>query len=225
MADKPHTSVKQTKIDKAYTVMLITIGIASFLIVFSLISSKVLLSQFGYQGRVITAKQAAVNQLKSDITSSNQLITSYKNFVNTPVNILGSPVTGSGQNNGNNAKIILDALPSQYDFPGLITSLDHLLSNQGYALTGLSGTDDELSQQTNSSSTNPVSVQMPFTISASGTYGYIQQLISTLQLSIRPIVIQSVTLGGSESNLTAEISAYTFYQPAKTFTIGSEIVR
>jgi hypothetical protein len=66
---------------------------------------------------------------------------------------------------------------------------------------------------------------MPFAISASGTYGYIQQLISTLQLSIRPIVIQSVSLGGSESNLTADITAYTFYQPAKTFTIGSEVVR
>jgi hypothetical protein len=185
----------------------------------------VLLSQFSYQSRVITAKQAAVNQLKSDITSSNQLITSYKKFVNTPINILSSPVTGSGQNNGNNAKIILDALPSQYDFPGLITSLDHLLSNQGYALTGLAGSDEELSQQNNSTSIQPLPVQMPFAISASGTYGYIQQLISTLQLSIRPIVIQSVSLGGSESNLTADITAYTFYQPAKTFTIGSEVVR
>jgi Tfp pilus assembly protein PilO len=225
MADKPHVSIKQTKIDKAYTTMLITIGLASFIVVFSLISSKVLFSQYGYQSRIITAKQAAVSQLKSDINSASALVSTYKEFVNQPVNILDNTATGSGQNNGNNAKIILDALPSQYDFPGLISSLDNILSNQGYTLTAISGTDQELTQQSPKVSTTPLPVQIPFEIVATGSYTSIQQLISTLQLSIRPIVIQQISLSGTDTTLTANITAFTFYQPAKTFSIGSEVVK
>jgi hypothetical protein len=226
MADKPHVSIKQTKIDKAYTAMLVTISLASFVTVFSLISSKVLLNQYSYQNRIIAAKQVAVNQLKSDAVSGNSLISNYKKFVNSsPINILGSNVSGNAQNNGNNAKIVLDALPGQYDFPGLVTSLDNLLSNQAFTLTSISGTDQELAEQHNSSSTSPVPVEIPLSISATGSYTSIQQLFSILQLSIRPIVVQSINLSGTDTTLTANISGYTFYQPAKVFSIGTEIVK
>ena len=50
---------KRLLIDKANATMLLTIGITSFIVVFSLIASRALLSQSGYQARVLSEKQKA----------------------------------------------------------------------------------------------------------------------------------------------------------------------
>jgi len=71
---------------------------------------------------------------------------------------------GSGDNDGSNSKIILDALPSTYDFPALASSLEKLLASKGVPVSSLSGTDDQLNQETNTSSPTPAPVPMPFLI-------------------------------------------------------------
>lgn len=226
MSGKTKASEKHLKIDKANTNIVIAVSVSAFIVIFSLMTSKVLVSQYAYQRRVISAKTAAVKQLNTDVTSAANLVSDYKAFVNTPTNIIGGSSTATtGQNVGDNGKIILDALPSQYDFPGLTSSLDNLLSNRGAIINSISGSDEQLTQQDSQSSSTPTPVQMPFQLNVTAPYASIQTLMGVMQSSIRPIIIQTVDFSGSDSSLTASITAYTYYQPQKTFVIGTEVVK
>jgi hypothetical protein len=225
MALSKKPSLKQNSVDKLNRQIVIIIGVAVFAAVFTLVASKTLLGQYEYQKRVIDAKHIADLQLKANAATVDQLVVSYKNFINTSKNVLGGNTSGNGQNDGNNAEIVLDALPSQYDFPGFISSLENLLSNPAYTINNISGTDNALTQQASPPGTSTTAVQIPFQINATGSYASIQQMIQTLQASIRPIVIQTLDLSGNDTSLTAAISAYTYYQPGVVYSIQSEVVK
>lgn len=218
-------SIKHTLIDKANSRLVMTVSIAAFLVVFSLIASKVLWQQAVYQARVIGKKQAAASQLEKNIAAMDKLKPSYDAFVNTATNDIGGNSLGVGPKDGDNAKLILDALPSKYDFPELTTNLENLVNDQGVRITGISGVDDEIAQSTNSYSPDPRPVDMPFQISVSSDYGRLQGLIRALEHSIRPIKVLTLDVSGSHDKMTMNISAVTYYQPAKSLTIRSEVVK
>lgn len=219
-------STKRALIDKANSTVVIITSIAAFVTVFSLVATKTLVSQAAYQNRVLKAKHVAVNQLKSDITASDRLKTSYQAFVSTGQNALGGNPTGTGAQDGDNAKIILDALPSTYDFPALATSLEKMItSTNGLTISSITGTDDEVNQAANQASTSPQPVPMPFAVSVTGNYQAVQSLIGVFEHSIRPFQIQTIDLGGDQSNLTLNITAQTFFQPAKSVNIKTTVVK
>ncbi len=218
-------STKRALIDKANNMLVIIVASASFITVFSLVASKALLSQQAYQGRVTVQKEAAVKQLKSNIGAVKDLQTAYQAFVNTPENVLGGNPTGQGDKDGDNAKLILDALPSKYDFPALTNSLEKVLTSQNFRIQGITGTDEEIQQSATTSSPNPEPIPMPFQISFTGTYGGMTSLLSTLEKSIRPIQIQTIDLSGTDSLLQVAISAQTFYQPAKSLSITTKVIK
>src|SRR5882762_6204910 len=130
-------STKRALIDKANSQVVIVTSIAAFILVFSMVATKTLISQATYQNRVIGAKKTAVKQLKADIKATDTLKSSYKAFVSTAQNAIGGNPDGTGQQDGNNTKIVLDALPSSYDFPALATSLDKLLTGQGVTINSI----------------------------------------------------------------------------------------
>jgi len=104
---------KRGKIDQANSFMVIIIAVSSFLVVFSLTSAKALISQYAYQERVISAQQRTITQIKTDLNAVSSLVTSYEAFANTSTNIIGGNPSGTGPRDGNNAKIVLDALPTE----------------------------------------------------------------------------------------------------------------
>ncbi len=218
---------KRTLITKANSNMVTATAIATFLVVFALVSGKTLLSQMAYQNRVLGAKRTALNQLKSDLTARDSLDSSYQTFVSPTTNLIGGASTGTGQSDGDNGKLVLDALPSQYDFPALATSLQALINSQGLQILSLTGTDQELAQSTAAGaavSSGPV--PMPFQIEVSGSYQSIQNFIGVLEKSIRPFQVQTIKLAGAGQNgMTATISAQTFYQPSVSLNIGSEVIK
>lgn len=216
---------KRALIDKANSTIVIVTSVAAFVLVFSLVATKTLVSQAGYQNRVISAKRTAVKQLKADITASEDLKASYKAFTGTTQNVLNGDPNGTGPQDGNNAKIVLDALPSSYDFPALTTSLEKLLTNSNVKIANITGTDDEVAQGPNSSSTSPQPVAMPFQISVNGDYGAIQKLIDQFEHSIRPFQIQSMQISGSQNDLVLNLTAQTFYQPAKSLNISTKVIK
>lgn len=218
-------STKQLMINKANAQMIIMIAVASVIVVFSLVASKALLSQRTYQSHVITRKEKALKQLKSNVDAVRRLVNSYSDFENSTENAIGGNPVGVGDRDGDNAKIVLDALPSQYDFPALATSLEKLLTSPNYKIESIVGIDDELNQQKNPETPTPVPVDMPFEISVTGTYAAIQELVATLQKSIRPFQLQAIKLTGKDSELKAEITAKTFYQPEKSLTIKTEEIK
>lgn len=218
-------STKRVLIDKANQRVVIVTSVAAFVVVFCLVASHTLFSQLLYQNRIVSAKKQALSQLKTDETTTQNLYTAYEAFVNTPQNALGGDPNGTGSNDGDNAKIVLDALPSQYDFPALATSLQNLLASQGVTINNIGGSDDEVAQSSQKPSGNPQSVQIPFQASVTGNYEAVKGVIDALGASIRPVQIQSLNLSGDDASLSAAITAQTYYQPEKAFTITTKVIK
>jgi predicted regulator of amino acid metabolism with ACT domain len=218
-------STKRIMINKANARIVAYVSVAAFILVFSAVTTKTFISQAAYQNKVIGVKRKAVDQLKADIAATDQLKTAYDAFNSTPQNVLGGNPTGVGPQDGNNAKIVLDALPSSYDFPGLTTSLEALLSSQKVKITSITGTDDEVAQSANQTSSSPKPVPIPFTTLTTGSYTDAQNVIAAYEKSIRPIQILNLDLSGSQGNLTLSVSAQTYYQPAKSLNISKEVVK
>jgi hypothetical protein len=223
---KPRISSKRTAISKANAQMVVVVSIASFIAVFSLVASKAVLTQNSYQSRVTAKKEVAYHQLTTNIVAAKSLVDSYKQFTDKSNNVIGGNTVGQGDKDGDNGKIILDALPSNYDFPALASSLEKILTSQNLKVSSITGTDDQVNQQTNLSSPSPVPVPMPFSFSVTNaSYTSIQQLINTLQSSIRPIQIDTIVLSGAADNMQTTITAHTYYQPAKNLKITKELVK
>lgn len=217
---------KRVAINKANAQMVAIVAVASFLTIGSLVASKSILSQNIYQSRVISAKNKANKQLMANIYAYNNLTVAYEQFVSTNNNVIGGSSSGNGPKDGNNAKIVLDALPPAYDFPALTASVQNLLTQSGLQATSITGTDDQLNQQSNVSSPNPQPVSMPFSFTVSNTnYQGVSQLINTLRNSIRPIAIDTLDVTGGGNSITVSVSAHTYYQPGKNLSITKQEVK
>jgi Tfp pilus assembly protein PilO len=217
-------SEKRLLINQANSRIVAVTTAASFIVVFCLVASYTLVGQLAYQNRVLGKKKAALSQLKTDINSVQTLETSYTAFVQTPQNVLGGNTHGQGGMDGDNAKIVLDALPSKYDFPALATSLEKLALSQGVNIESMTGTDDEVAQ-TDSASSTPAPIAMPFQITVTGNYASIQKVVKAFEKSIRPIQVQTLQLTGSDQKMQMNITAQTYYQPEKTLNIKREVVK
>lgn len=213
-------SAKREQIEKSMSTMITTGSVAIFLLIFCLFSSHALWDKLTFQNKVISDKTTARNQLNEDLAVANKLDSSYEKFNNTQINLLGNAVTGE---DNDNAKIVLDALPNVYDYPALTTSLQNLLSNQGVAIDSIGGTDESATIGKTTTSTSPIA--MPFTFSVDGPYQNIQNIINTFERSIRPFQFQTLTLSGDSADVSLTVSAQTFFQPAKKFTITTEKVQ
>jgi hypothetical protein len=223
---KTASFTKRALIGKANSTIVIATAVAAFLVVFCGVASKTLISQASYQNRVIAAKKKAFATLQSDLNARDSLVASYRTFVDTPQNVLGGNPEGTGDQDGDNAKIILDSLPSKYDFPALTTSLEKLIESQGLDIVSINGVDEEITQAANQATgDDPQPIPMPIQVQVTGSYESIKSLINVFERSIRPIQVQKVEINGSEGSMTATIDAQTFYQPEKTLNIKSEVVR
>jgi len=216
---------KRTLISKANSTIVIATTVAAFVFVFTLVAGKSLLGQMGYQNRVIDAKKIALSRLQTDLAARDKLQQSYKDFVAKNPNVIGGNPAGAGVQDGDNAELILDALPSRYDFPGLTTSLERLVTGQNLKIISISGVDEEATQGPKSASPNPAPVPMPFQIQVNGSYESVQNLVDVFQRSIRPFQIQTLELTGDPSSMIARIQAQTFYQPEKDLKITTKVVK
>lgn len=225
MAKKPPASNKRIQIDKNNASMVLVVAAAAFVTIFSLVASKALLGQRSYQARVITAKKQALQQLKANNQAVTELLASYKTFVSSTENKIGGSATGTGERDGDNARIVLDALPSKYDFPALATSLEKIiLSKKTIKVNGITGVDDEINQSTQTDQ-EPKPVDMQFQVSITANFDTIQSISEAFERSIRPIKVGKMTFSGNDSNLTAVIEGRTYYQPEKTVKITTKVIK
>lgn len=217
-------STKRLHIEKANAAMAIIVAIASFVVVFSLFASRGLLSKRSYQNKVIAEKKVALDQLKSNNQAATQLVDAYKVFASTPDNVIAGSSGGKGDKDGDNAQIILDALPSKYDFPAVASSLEKVLTDEGIAIDSITGIDDEINQAKQQQSSTPSAIPIPFQIAVKGDFGSLEDLFTLMERSIRPFQIQKVTLTASGSEITNTVTAQTYYQPAKNVSITKKVV-
>lgn len=224
MAGSLGKSAKHIQIDKANASIVLIVSIAAVLSAFSIVAIKNLLSQRAYQSRVITVQTTALKVAKDDIVAAKKLAISYKAFNGAPSNIIGGLSEGNGPQDGVNSKIVLDALPSQYDFPALVSSIESLVKVRGFTINSLSGVDDA-AQAEAATQTAPQPVEMPFQLGVAGSYAGVQDLVSVLDRSVRPISINTLQLTGSDTKISLVIDAKTYYQPGKTLTITKKVVK
>lgn len=225
LAPKMQFSTKRLQISKANAQMVGIIAGAVFIAVFSLVSSKALWTQRSYQAKVIGKKEKARDQLQANIDAVGKLATSYQGFVGSSENVLGGNPAGTGDKDGDNAKLVLDALPSKYDFPALTTSLEKLLTEKNFKIGSITGTDDEVAQSKNTTSDSPKPLPMAFSLNVTGSYDSVKDLIGTFEKSIRPFSMSTVSFSGNNGSLQLNITANTFYQPEKALNIRQELVR
>lgn len=211
----PHLSTKRIQIDKANATMMAIIATAAFVVVFSLMATRALFSLSRYQQKVISEKQVAVKTLKANVTASQSLETAFKTFDGSP-SLLGTQ--------DSNAKLVLDALPSKYDFPALATSLEKILIDGGYQIDSITGTDDE-EKQTAAASSAPAVVEMPFSLGVTANYPSVQKLIGDMSRSIRPFNIRTLSLTGNDGALKVVVEAKTYFQPAIDLTPQTKVVK
>lgn len=223
---KPDLSTKRLAINKANAQMVTAVAVAAFVSVFCLMASRAVWMQIHYQSRVTAQKQQAHQQLQKNLAAFDELVQSYQSFDNASTNIIGGNKLANGDNDGSNSKIILDALPSSYDFPALTSTLEKIVSDRGMSASNIAGTDDEVAQQGNAWNPTPKPVEMPFSLSVkSANYDSVQKLIDALQKSIRPMQIDTLDLDGGASSMSVDIKAHTYYQPGKSVNIEKKVVK
>ena len=209
------------KLDKSKTNSVTLLAIACFILIFGLFTIKTLFGFYAYQNLVISAQKSSLSNINGDQQVANSVESSYKSFVNQPNNIIGGLSTGTTSTSGNNAKIILDALPQTYDFPALMSSTQSLLTVPGITIDSLTGSDTSLNQI---ASSQPIPIPISFTVE--GSYSSIQNLFSVLNRSVSPIDILTVALTGQDTDLTASVTAQTYYySPASGIFSSTEVIK
>jgi hypothetical protein len=230
------TSIKHLQIARANNVMFYMVALAAVVTVFSLVSAKALLSQSSYQHKVLKARKVAVDKLKNNITAAKSLKQQYDIFEGQNPNIIGGrggleiaaaiakginngsvsvngQSTALGSQDGDNAKIVLDALPSVYDFPALISSVEKIANLDQVPLESVTGSDESATQSASGQVvSNAEPTQMSFSITSKTTYDVSRTLMTDLERSIRPVDVTNFSLDGSGDSLTVTVQANTYYQ-------------
>jgi hypothetical protein len=220
---------KRVQIDKAQSTMIAVIACATIVTIFCLVSMKSLFSQATYQRRVVNARNLAVKQLQANVTSAHALDTQYNNVFegSDPVNIIGGKNDSSATAtppDGDNARVVLDALPSKYDFPATVTSISNLLASDGLINPSITGTDQTATISSDASA-NPKPAPIQFDVQAVGSYSAVQTFIKDLERSIRPFDVTNLTLSGNESQMTVSLTVNTYFQPAKSLTFTTKEIK
>lgn len=224
---KTQVTGKRLQISKSNSMTVVVLAITAVITVFSLVISRTLFLQSTYQQKVISERKKANKQLEDNIKSVATLVDKYKEFDSSAENVLGGnpAATATGPLDGPNSRIVLDALPSKYDFPALTTSLEKILIDGGYKIDSITGADDEVNQSAEQSAPDPTPIEMPFSFQATASYASVQKLVSDFERSIRPFQITTLELAGNDASMRATIDAKTYYQPEKNLEIKSKVVK
>lgn len=217
-------SSQGVRLKQGRSLTLILVSIACVITVFCLVATKTLLSEAGHQRRVLTSKKAAITQLQANISSVNALSNQMQALNSQATNIIGGTSTGTGPDDGSNIQIVLDALPNQYDFPGLTASVEKLLLARGVKVDSISGIDKESSNVPNAVPT-PQPLPISFSFAATSTYTITKKIFADFQNSIRPFHVVSLQMSGTDSRMSINATVNAYFQPSKSVSITSTEVK
>lgn len=230
MAELNTKSIKHAIIERNNSFIVGMVAAAVFVVIFCGFALNALVSQSIYQQRVISQKQDALDVLIDNKEQATKLDESYKAFASLQVNILSGSSTGGGPLDGDNPKIVLDALPSEYDYPGLSSSIEKILVDGGYSIESIGGREDssfDIANQDDATlskaEANPVAI--PYPISVTASIESAEALLKTLENSIRPFKIQTLSLSSEGDTLSLNIGMTTYFQPETGLQVIEEVVK
>ncbi len=217
-------SEKHLHIEKAQVIIVAAVSGAVFVLMFSLFASRALLSQSAYHQRVIAEKKKALDVARENSKNAKELELVYTAFAGEPINVIGGNPTGTGPQDGSNPKIVLDALPSEYDYPALSSSIEKLLLDNAYQVQRIGG-QEEPSLAGPSANAQPIPTEILYPITVSSTAEGSKNLLTILERSIRPFYINKLSLSGSGNSLESKIDMKTFYQPPTGVNVTTQVIK
>lgn len=200
-------SPKRLGIKRANTVIFGAVATAAVVVVVSAVLLNFLWDLRGFNNRVIAERTVARDTLDANLENIEKLETSFLALEQGEIN----------------SQVVLDALPSRYDYPALATSVDKQVEEDGLVLNNIQG--DDLIADAVESDIMPEAVQMPFSINLQGDYEGMVTFIQNLEKTIRPMSIDAIELNGTDDELRAQIRMHTYYQPSVSIEVETETVR
>jgi hypothetical protein len=218
MAEKK-TSIKHIQMDKNQSTMLGVIAIAVAVTIFSLFATKSLVSKGLYQRRVLQAQHKVVSQLKDNEKAATTLFSQYSSaFAGQNPNMLGGTLTGAGNLDGDNPRLVLDALPSTYDAPALATSLEKVITGRSVAIKSITVTDDS-NAYPDQPQASPKPQAVAFSFEGGSNYQQAKQLLQDFERSIRPFDLNTLQIEGTDNSMKLTVGMTTYYQPARSLNL------
>lgn len=213
------TSVKHLQIGKDQSTILAVVAVAVVITIFSLFAAKSLITKGLYQRRVLSAQHKVVALLKTNISAANTLFTQYSNaFAGQDPNMLDGSLSGTGNLDGDNPRLTLDALPSTYDAPALASSLEKVITGRSLTITSVTVTDDPKTYP-DQPQAQPQSKPITFKFGVSGSYQQAQQLLQDFERSIRPFDLNTLQIKGTDQSMQLTVGMTTYYQPANSLNL------
>lgn len=213
-----HSSGKYIQLSRAQQEMLATIAIAVVVCVFSLVGFKTMVSRGNYQRKVLNQKHKIITQLEANYSAAKNLSTQYGTFATLDPNIIGGHSDGTGNQDGSNPQIVLDALPNKYDTPALASSVEKLLDGDGASIRSINVKDDPANNP-DIAVPQPSAHAVAFSFEASTSFANAQQIFKDFERSIRPFDVTKLEITGSDNTLIIDVDMNTYYQPSRSLDI------
>jgi len=216
---------KRQQIQQANKMIFVWVAAASVIISVCLVLLQFLVRQAFFNNDVISAKVETNETLKQNIENAKTLKTNVNNLL-ADKNL----ASVRAESTDSNLKVILDALPATGDPTTFASSLQNVILNRsGATVTALSvGTSAQggaavpVAAQTDGVDTaQPLS----FSIELTGGYDKIRATLLDIEKVIRPMNITTLTVNGSDKDLTVSIDGVTYYLPEKTVKLGTKSIK
>ena len=207
--------------------VLMWVAIASAVVVICLVIGMNIFQRIQYQMKVNTEISKTAKTMEANVEAIDGLI---KNVNDLRANrLLTAP--GLKADDSTVFQVVIDALPTENDSVSLSSSLQNKILNRSGVTIEQISVDGESSSSSNdddevttSNVEFPVAQPINFRISIVGTYESIKQTLADIERTIRPIIINSLEISGTDDRLTATIQATTYYSSNVNFQVGEKEV-
>jgi hypothetical protein len=189
------------------------------------------IQRISYQGKVIDAKTETAETLSKNVEENIPDLTSNVNALTSNTNL---ERLRRDQSKYSIFQVVVDSVPMFGDQVALGASLQReILPKSGVTVeqiqvvngAGGSSTIDMVGSATSTNTNTPTSQTMTFSISVSGSYNQIQAMLKDIERTIRPISINTISIQGTNDNLSVTINAITYFIPKVNYVLGSKEIK
>lgn len=162
------------------------------------IAGKSFVSKMTFNNLVISKKTIAKKQLEKNLASIPDLKRNY-----------AAMETKSDQ--------VLRSLPIKTDFTGLASSLETIAGTSGVVLNSVNlGSVGQVAED--------APIPFGFTVSVNGNYANLLQFLQNIELSARPMKVESVNFSGSTNDVAATVVMSSYFQAAADLNLKTETI-
>lgn len=232
MAEQETTAIrKRQQIANANRMMFMWVAGVSVVVGIALVASIFLVQKALFNEKVLAEK----SKTASTLTKNNSVVDELKNQVrvlNTNEALKSAMAPGEVQP----VQVVLDALPSDANSSAFGASLQKkFLNAEGLELDALnvdpvigveSQSDTSVQDASTPTGASDHQITFRFTVSTDvGNANALKSLLNSLERSIRPIDITSLSVEAQGVRLVLKVEGMTYYEPAKTVDLKDKTVK